>query len=561
MKKTMIKTVLAGILALGMVSCADDLNISSIDPQTDPSYDPMQLLAKQYACLSVTGQSGPAGQGDISGDEGESGFYRTLFNLQELCTDEVAWAWQNDEGIPELTNMQWNASSARIKWCYQRLAFNVTLFNQYLTEQDGVADPAYIAEVRFLRALHYYYFLDLFHKAPFKTVFSIGVYPEEKGGKDLYDWIDQELTEVEPLMAEVGAYNNTSDYGRADRGAAYMLHARLALNSQVYTDGQVNDLQKAIDYCDAITQSRAYELSRNEKNGFSGYAQLFMGDNDQNAQAMKETIFPIRCDGLRTQSYSNSTYIIASMYTDGMPYLNGNAKWQCMFSRSSLVGKFFSDPENQVPMATEDDVKMLPAGATEDDITALDEQKGISTKDMTAAAGDDRALFYAGVGGGVRELSVSRITAFLNGLSIVKWTNYRTDGAAGNNENYYDTDIPLFRYAEVLLTRAEANFRLGHPELAVPDINELRGRAHASTVSTEDITEDFLIDEWSREFFVEGRRRSDLVRFGRFSGSSYIWPFKGGVPTGTGVQSFYDIYPIPSDELASNKNMSQNPDY
>lgn len=561
MKKTMIKTVLAGILALGMVSCADDLNISSIDPQTDPSYDPMQLLAKQYACLSVTGQSGPAGQGDISGDEGESGFYRTLFNLQELCTDEVAWAWQNDEGIPELTNIQWNASSARIKWCYQRLAFNVTLFNQYLTEQDGVADPAYIAEVRFLRALHYYYFLDLFHKAPFKTVFSIGVYPEEKGGKDLYDWIDQELTEVEPLMAEVGAYNNTSDYGRADRGAAYMLHARLALNSQVYTDGQVNDLQKAIDYCDAITQSRAYELSRNEKNGFSGYAQLFMGDNDQNAQAMKETIFPIRCDGLRTQSYSNSTYIIASMYTDGMPYLNGNAKWQCMFSRSSLVGKFFSDPENQVPMATEDDVKMLPAGATEDDITALDEQKGISTKDVIAAAGDDRAMFYAGVGGGVRELSVSRITAFLNGLSIVKWTNYRTDGAAGNNENYYDTDIPLFRYAEVLLTRAEANFRLGHPELAVPDINELRGRAHASTVSTEDITEDFLIDEWSREFFVEGRRRSDLVRFGRFSGSSYIWPFKGGVPTGTGVQSFYDIYPIPSDELASNKNMSQNPDY
>lgn len=561
MKKTMIKTVLAGILALGMVSCADDLNISSIDPQTDPSYDPMQLLAKQYACLSVTGQSGPAGQGDISGDEGESGFYRTLFNLQELCTDEVAWAWQNDEGIPELTNIQWNASSARIKWCYQRLAFNVTLFNQYLTEQDGVADPAYIAEVRFLRALHYYYFLDLFHKAPFKTVFSIGVYPEEKGGKDLYDWIDQELTEVEPLMAEVGAYNNTSDYGRADRGAAYMLHARLALNSQVYTDGQVNDLQKAIDYCDAITESGAYDLSRQEKNGFSGYAQLFMGDNDQNAQAMKETIFPIRCDGLRTQSYSNSTYIIASMFTDGMPYLNGNAKWQCMFSRSSLVDKFFDNPESQVPMATEDDVNMLPDGATETDIRALDEQLGISTKDMTAAAGDDRALFYAGVGGGVRELSVSRITAFLNGLSIVKWTNYRTDGAAGNNENYYDTDIPLFRYAEVLLTRAEANFRLGHPELAVPDINELRGRAHASTVSTEDITEDFLIDEWSREFFVEGRRRSDLVRFGRFSGSRYIWPFKGGVPTGTGVQSFYDIYPIPSDELASNKNMSQNPDY
>ena len=72
----------------------------------------------------------------------------------------------------------------------------------------------------------------------------------------------------------------------------------------------------------------------------------------------------------------------------------------------------------------------------------------------------------------------------------------------------------------------------------MPDINDLRNRAHAATVTADDITEDFLIDEWSREFYVEGRRRSDLVRFGRFSGSSYIWPFKGGVPTGTGVQPF-----------------------
>ena len=206
------------------------------------------------------------------------------------------------------------------------------------------------------------------------------------------------------------------------------------------------------------------------------------------------------------------------MFTDGMPYLNGNAKWQCMFSRRSLVTKFFGDPENQVPMATEAEVAQLPSGATEADVIALDGQLGVSTEDMLTAARDDRAMFYAGVGGGLRQLTPEKqITGFTNGLSIVKWTNYRTNGTVGNNENYYDTDIPLFRYAEVLLTRAEANFRLGHPELAVPDIDELRGRAHASTVSTEDITEDFLIDEWSREFFVEGRRRSDLVRFGRFS--------------------------------------------
>ena len=78
-------------------------------------------------------------------------------------------------------------------------------------------------------------------------------------------------------MAEVGAYNNSENFGRADRGAAYALHARLALNSAVYTDGQVKDYQKAIDYCDKIINSKKYDLSRKAKNGYSGYQQLFMG--------------------------------------------------------------------------------------------------------------------------------------------------------------------------------------------------------------------------------------------------------------------------------------------
>lgn len=121
-----------------------------------------------------------------------------------------------------------------------------------------------IAEVRFLRALNYYYFLDLFRKAPFKDTFDNNL-PTEKSGKDLYEWLDNELTTIEPMMAEVGTYNTASDFGRADRGAAYALHARLALNSAVYTDGQVKDYQKAIDYCDKIINSGKYDLCRAER--------------------------------------------------------------------------------------------------------------------------------------------------------------------------------------------------------------------------------------------------------------------------------------------------------
>lgn len=128
------------------------------------------------------------------------------------------------------------------------------MYNQFITELTGKLEEDKVAEVRFLRALNYYYFLDLYRKAPFKDTFDDKL-PTEKSGKDLYEWLDNELTTIEPLMAEVGAYNNSENFGRADRGAAYALHARLALNSAVYTNGQVKDYQKAIDYCDKIIDS------------------------------------------------------------------------------------------------------------------------------------------------------------------------------------------------------------------------------------------------------------------------------------------------------------------
>ena len=293
MKKIMIKTAVAGLMLVGFTSCADELNISSVDPQSSTSADPIELLAKQYATLAVTGQAGPAGKGDISDDEGESGFYRTIFNLETLCSDECIWAWQNDDDIPAITNIAWSKDSKRARWAYMRLAFDVTLFNSFLTDNANRTEgewPHYLAEVRFLRALHFYYYLDLFHKAPFKLEYDPSILPVEKGGKELYDWIDQELTEIEGLLASVGEYNSSTNFGRADQGAAYALHARLALNSEIYTDGATKDYQKAIDYCTKVINSGKYAISTaTNANGYTGYEQVFMGDNDVNQQASRSS--------------------------------------------------------------------------------------------------------------------------------------------------------------------------------------------------------------------------------------------------------------------------------
>ena len=564
MKKIFIKTAMASMLCMGFVSCADELNIKSIDPQSTPTYSVEGLLAKQYATLGLTGQKGPAGSADLSCDEGESGFIRTIFNLQELMTDETAWAYQNDPDIAPITNLSWKSSNGRVNWAYQRLIFDITLYNQFITEQSGSLSEDKIAEVRFLRALNYYYFLDLYRKAPFKLTFDDSL-PTEKSGKDLYEWLDNELTTIEPLMAEMGAYNNSQNFGRADRGAAYALHARLALNSEVYTDGQVKDYQKAIDYCDKILNNVGegegkYNLCRAEKNGYSGYQQLFMGDNDCNPEAMKEIIFPIRQDGLKARAYAGTTYLVAAATIAGMPYASTGDPWKCFFARENMVEKFF--PNKDIPMAAKEDI---PENATQEKIIAKDNEKGISTADVVAKAKDDRALLYMGVGGcetgKVRTINPGEnITGPLNGASFVKWSNLHADGTAQHDQNYSDTDFPVFRLAEIYLTRAEAKYRLNGSQEGLADILEVQGRANRALKATS-VDDQTLIDEWCREFYMEGRRRSDLVRFGLFSGSKYLWSFKGGVENGTGIPSYYDVYPIPYNEIKNNPNMTQNPKY
>ena len=560
MKKIFIKTAMASMLCMGFVSCADELNIKSVDPLNHPTYTVEGLLAKQYATLGHTGQKGPAGVADISGDEGETGFIRTVFNLQELMTDETLWAYQSNEGIAQITSMDWDKNNKRVNWAYQRLSFDITQYNFFISEQSGILSEDKIAEVRFLRALNYYYFLDLYRKAPFKDTFDDNL-PTEKSGKDLYEWLDNELTTIEPLMAEVGAYNNSENFGRADRGAAYALHARLALNSAVYTDGQIKDYQKAIDYCNKILVDNAgkYELCRVAKNGYSGYQQLFMGDNDCNPAAMKEIIFPIRQDGVKTRAYAGTSYLVNASTITGMPYASTSDPWKCLFARVDLVKKFF--PNEDIPKATKEDLLSNPS---KDQMIAKDNEMGISTADVIAKAKDDRALFYMGIGGcsdKVRTLTPGdAITSPLNGASFVKWTNLHADGTAQHHQNFSDTDFPMFRLAEIYLTRAEAKFRLNGSQDGLADILEVQGRANRD-LKASSVDEQTLIDEWCREFYMEGRRRSDLVRFGLFTGSKYLWSFKGGSENGQGIPTKCNIYPIPGDEIKNNPNMTQNPKY
>lgn len=540
----------------GTTSCVKDLDISAIDPQISPSFDQQGVFVKAYATLGLTGQKGLAGTPDLDGqDEGESGFYRTIFNCNELPSDECVWAWQDNVDIPQLTYINWNSSSIRVEWTYVRLGFNITQLNFFLDQTEGMTDAETVrqrAEVRFLRGLYYSYFLDLFGKAPFKEHFD-DTLPVEKKGKDLYDYIQKELNDIEKDMYEP----RQAPFGRADKAANWLLRARLYLNAEVYTG--TADYSNAVTYADKVINS-GYQLCPD-------YKLLFMADNDQNPTAMQEIILPIRQDGVKTRNYGGSTYVINATRTGGMPRMGTTNGWSCIFARTALIQKFFPDLTKVplLPKGTEapKDAEGNLALKTDEEIDAFDiAHGGTRTEDLIKAAGDDRAMFYSGVGGGVRTFQPDVIAGFLSGLSIVKWQNIRSDGQPTSHTEYPDTDIPFLRLSEAYLTRAEANFRLGGAGVAAAlnDITYLRSKRNCKTTITN-LKEQDIIDEWGREFYMEGRRRMDLVRFGMFTTNKYLWDWKGGLKEGTSVASYYNVYPIPASDINSNENMTQNPGY
>ena len=542
--KNIAPVALGALLIVGgFTSCADELDQSITDPQTDTKFDATGLLAKIYGNLTLTGTTGGSGNADMSQfDEGNSSFYRRIFEANELCSDECIWTWQGDAGIPELTNISWNSSHGYNELTYYRIMYNITLCNFYLDETEGNNDAQMLqnrAEVRFMRALYYYYFMDLYGRAPFKEHYNTEL-PTEMLRPDVFNFVVAELKAINGEDAEAKEVlldnaNSEQNYGRADKVAANLLLARIYLNAQVYTG--TAHWAEAADYAQKVIDS-GYSLCTEGKNGYSAYQQLFMGDNGENPEARKEIIFPIRCEGATSRSYGGSVYTIASTTGNGTP-TQGLAKsqWTCNRARVALIQKFFPDTTKVI---------------YSNDIDKL-----------TELAGDERAIFFSGQNEGGKDrrwISTEEKTEFSAGLGIMKWTNEYCNGGTPTDVSFSDTDVPFFRLAEAYLTLAEANYRNGGDNKTSLDaINTLRDRAHAARI--ESISEQDLLDEWCREFYFEGRRRSDLIRFGLFTSGAYLWDWKGGSYAGNGVSSIYNLYPIPANELNANDNMHQNPGY
>lgn len=166
-----------------------------------------------------------------------------------------------------------------------------------------------------------------------------------------------------------------------------------------------------------------------------------------------------------------------------------------------------------------------------------------------------------------QNLDIDDLTIFTEGYAVNKFKNVTSTGEGGSDTDFPDTDFPMFRLADVYLMAAEAILRGaggGDKVLAASYFNEVRKRAYSGTAGNyapADLTLDVILDERARELYWECHRRTDLVRFGKFTDGNYLWDWKGGVQAGTTVPSFRNIYPIPNNDKNANPKLQQNPGY
>jgi hypothetical protein len=302
------------VILIGFSNCFNDLNTIPLDPldlTSDVLFENPEnyklFLARLYAGLAVTGQEGPAGQGDISGiDEGFGQYLRLYFYQQELSTDEALIAW-NDATIQDFHTQTWTPGDGFIFAFYSRVFYQISICNEFLREtteaklnERGVSAnlkeeiKVYRAEARFLRALSYWHALDNFRNVPFVTEKdAVGAFfPDQTNANDLFSYIESELKEIETILLPP----RSNEYARADQAAAWMLLAKLYLNAEVYL-GQ-NRYQESLQWSERVLNA-GYQLEEE-------YSHLFLADNHKS----REIVFPIAFDGNNTRTYGGTTFII-----------------------------------------------------------------------------------------------------------------------------------------------------------------------------------------------------------------------------------------------------------
>lgn len=536
--KKYISLGIASLCCVWATSCLGDLDQEPILDKSSQSIhnaaDCQAFLAKIYSGFGLSGNSSdPNVEPDLQGgDQGSLVFLRGLLSLQLFPSDEAIWNWA-DEGIVELCQLNWDYTLPYAYSFYQRAMLNVRYCKEFLdvySDESNIPDvQKYRDQVRGLRAMNYYYLIDLYRNPGLvwddSPTDDKSWKPSQIGAQALFDKIVAELVD----LSENGNLDETPSmvtYGRVTKPVINTLLAKMYLNAEVYVGTPMYD--KAAVYAKKVIDA-GFGLEDN-------YANLFCGENHLTGTHKNEIIYAIPFDNVNAKSFGSTIMLTAAAYGGDMDqtWFGMSSSWTCLKPTQQMIEFFSGSPD-----------------------AGTDSHGSLVKKDK-------RYAFYDGAGTRTPE---SKMQDWNSGYLCYKFTNLGWDGAPVTPTPDPNTDFPLFRLADIYLIYAECAARNAagtNKAQAVEYVNLLRERANgdkSANITASDLTLDFILDERARELYWEGQRRSDLVRFGKFT-KDYAWAYKGGTLEGVAnIDSRFNIYPISDRDLTANPNLVQNPGY
>ena len=526
-------------LSLSLTSCLDETPKDQI-PETE-IYDSANSLYVN-AVASLYNYIGAHEEG-----EGLQGTCRGIYDYNTLTTDEAiipirGGNWYDGGLWKNMYDHTWTATDTDLynvwKYLYKVIVLStksletIEKYKALLTEQQRVD---YAAEVRAVRAMYYYYAMDMFGRIPIlqsSTQKTADI--RQSNRSDVFWYVVKELQDVAPLLANEHSNLQGNYYGRVTRPVAWFLLAKLSLNAEVYTDddwtdssrpdgktimfdiegNKKNAWQTCVHYCDLITAA-GYTLE-------ADYTKNFAVHNEGST----ENIFTIPLD--KNLYLNEFHYLFRSRhYAHGGAYSGASENGTCATLHTMAVNGFGTEtPDARLDMnfytgKVEVDGKYV----TMEDGTPLEYKPLAVEKNLTASP------YLETAGARMKKYEVDR-TAY-------------SDGRMPNN------DIVLYRYADVLLMKSEAKVRNG--ESGDEEMNAVRSRVGMPSLSA---TLDNLLNERLLELVWEGWRRQDMIRFGTYGKQYDIH-----TPSEADKKGYTTVFPIPEKTHELNPNLKQNPGY
>ena len=476
------------------------------------------------------------------------GYNGSFFNLNEVTTDEVVVPtrgadWGDGGHWVRLKTHKTNSTDSQPAGGWSLGFGGVTTCNKILAALAVSKSPTaatYVAELKCLRAIYYYWLLDLFGNVPITTDFSDTKPPATKDRAAVYAFVESELTANIDKLPKIGTGDGPY-YGRVTYYVAEATLAKLYLNAQTYTGTPQYD--KALAACDIIINSGKYTLMNNYADNFS-----------RNNTGSTESIWAIPFDGVKAGGFNMD---METLHLQSQDTYQMNAQpWNGFASVQEFYQSYIDPVQNPGPQGTV--VGLDPKGTP---TTGTLDKRMLNNFLVGPQYRADGVTPLTDGGADVTDPDGPAITftPYINELQPNAW---RQSGARIGKWQFYkgmqsslDNDLAIYRYADILLMKAELIARKNgnwNDPVTLALVNQIR-TVHGGVAPFASLTPAMFLAERGREMFAESYRRQDMIRFGVYNDAYRFHP--------ADPDAHVNIFPVPEPQINANPNLKQNPGY